>query len=161
MVTKIEDGFVTFFASFLIWLMFAGVLVLWVIDGRIKKEEALHALAAALVAWLLAEGIKIIFPTLRPFQTNGHEVLTLTIPKDSAFPSGHSAASFGLAMTIWLHDRKLGWIFLITALSIGIARVLGNVHYPQDILGGALVGILIALAFEKLHLFNFLKKLRS
>ena len=41
---------ITFAASFLIWLMFAGLLVLWIIDGKIKKEEALHALFASLIA---------------------------------------------------------------------------------------------------------------
>jgi len=154
MFVKVEDITITFFASFLIWLMFAGVLILWVIDGRIKKEEALHALLAALIAWVLAETIKRIFPTLRPFQVNNSEVLTMTVPTDPAFPSGHAAASFALALTIWLHDRKLGWAFLIAALTIGIARVLGNVHYPVDILGGALLGIFVALAVEKAHVFK-------
>lgn len=158
---KLEDIVITFFASFLIWLLFVGLLVLWLIDGRIKKEEVLHALLASLIAWVLAEVIKRFFPTLRPFQANGHQILTLTTPMDGSFPSGHSAASFALALTIWLHDRKTGWIFLIAALTIGIARVIGNVHYPVDILGGALVGVLVALAVEKLHvykLFSFLLK---
>lgn len=154
MFVKVEDVTITFFASFLIWLMFAGVLVLWLLDGRITKEEVLHALLASFTAWVLAEIIKRIFPTLRPYQTDGRGILTMTMPTDGAFPSGHAAASFALALTIWLHDRKLGWIFLVAALVIGIARVLGNVHYPVDILGGAVLGIFVALAVEKLHVFK-------
>lgn len=156
MVTKLEDLTITFFASFLIWLLFVGVLLLWLIDGRITKEEVLHALIASLVAWVLAETLKRLFPTLRPFQINGRAILTLTTPVDGGYPSGHSAASFALALTIWFHNRKIGWIFLLAALSIGIARVLGNVHYPVDIFGGALLGIFVALAVEKLHVFKLI-----
>ena len=50
--------FVTFLASILIWLMFAGLVFMWVIDGRIKREQALHALFATLIAWTLTLMIK-------------------------------------------------------------------------------------------------------
>jgi undecaprenyl-diphosphatase len=151
---------ITFLASFLIWLMFAGLLVLWVIDGKIKKEQVIHALLASISAWLIAELIKSLIPTARPFLLNGHPVETLTLPHDSAFPSAHSALAFSLAVTIWLHNRKVGWLYLISACVVGMARILANVHYPVDILGGAFVGVITSLVIEKLHLFNLLKKFK-
>jgi undecaprenyl-diphosphatase len=140
---------ITFLASFLIWIMFAGLLILWVIDGRIKREQVTHALLAALLAWLIAEAIKHYFPTLRPFLLNGDSVKTLTIPNDGAFPSSHAAAAFALAVTIWLHDRKMGWLYLISASVVGTARILANVHYPVDVFGGALLGIITGLTFGR------------
>lgn len=137
--------------------MYAGLLVLWIIDGRIKKERALHALLASLVAWGLAEMIKTIFPTLRPFQTNGHIPLTLTTPRDAAFPSSHAAAAFGLAIAVWLHDKKSGTIFILAAFFVGLGRVLGNVHSALDILGGAAIGSVTAFVLEKLHVDKLLK----
>ncbi len=148
--------FVEFIASFLIYLMFAGLFVLWFIDGKIKKEQVLHALFASFTAWLITAIIKLIFPTERPFRVDGLPPLTLTIPSDASFPSGHSAEAFALAVTIWLHDKKVGWLFLVSAFTVGIGRVLANVHYPIDILGGALIGTLVAVIVEKVHLFNFL-----
>lgn len=147
---------VTFLASFLIWFMFAGLLVLWFVNGKIKKEQALHALASSLFAWLIAQVIKDLFPTLRPYEVNGVLPLTMTIPGDSAFPSGHTSAAFGLAVTIWLHDKRIGIIYVMAALVVGIARVLGNVHFPQDIVGGAVLGTVTALLVEKVHLYKLL-----
>lgn len=59
---------VTFLASILIWLMFFGLIVLWIIDGKIKKETVIHAIFSMGIAWVVTELIKYFFPTLRPFQ---------------------------------------------------------------------------------------------
>lgn len=143
---------IEFLASFLIWLMFLGLLILWAIDGKIKKEQVLHALVASLFAWTLAEIIKRLIPTTRPFMVNGEMPLTLTVNNDGSFPSGHTSAAFALATTIWLHDRKVGWAYIIAALIVGAARVLANVHYPVDILAGAILGFVTAFGVERLHL---------
>jgi undecaprenyl-diphosphatase len=138
--------------------MFAGLLVLWLIDGRIKKEVALHALAGALFAWALAQMIKSLFPSLRPFEINGLTPLTLTVPAGSAFPSSHAATSFGMAFAVWLHNKKIGTLFLIGAAAVGLGRVLSNVHFPLDVLGGSAVGVLAAYVIGKFHLFKFFSK---
>jgi len=151
---------ITFLASFLIWLLFAGLAYLWIIDGRIKKEVALHAFLATLVAVGAAELLKILFPTARPFVTEHLSPLTLTIPHSGSFPSSHTAAAFALAFSVWRHNKKIGTAFLATALTIGIARIAAAVHWPLDILCGAIIGIVVSLAVERLHVFPLLKKHR-
>jgi len=153
-----SEGIVTFLASFTIWLLFAGLMVLWLIDGRIKKETALHALASAACAWVLAEMIKSLIPTLRPFEINGISPLTLTMPTGAAFPSGHSSVAFALASAVWMHNKKIGLVFVLGALGVGLGRILGNVHFPLDVLGGVVLGILVAYVLGKLHLFKALSK---
>ncbi len=148
---------ITFLASILIWLMFFGLIVLWVIDGRVKKETVLHAVFACLVAWIIAESIKYFFPTPRPFETNGLTPLTTTIPEDGAFPSSHTAVGLALAVSILRHHKKLGILYLIMAFLVGTARILANVHYPVDIAGGAVLGALVALLTQRVHLFKLLK----
>lgn len=151
---------ITFSASLLLWFMYAGLLFLWLVDGRIKKEQVIHALIISFTAWVFAEILKQIIHTQRPFVINGLTPLTITIPgvNNGSFPSNHSATAFSLATAIWLHDRKIGWIYLFFALCIGTSRVLAYVHYPVDILGGALLGILTAFAFEKIHFFKLLRR---
>ena len=151
-----NDLLITFLASFLIWLMFGGLLILWLIDGKFKKEQVLHALLAVAVAWGVAQVIKAIFPTVRPFELNGLTPLTLLPSSDGAFPSGHTAAAFALATTIWLHDKKVGSAFVVAAIVVGVARVWGNVHYPIDIVGGAVLGAITAFVIEKVHLRKFI-----
>jgi len=143
---------IAFLASFLIWIMFGGLIVLWLIDGRIKKEQALHAFLAATFAWLVAEMLKTLIPSTRPFALNGYSPLTFTVPTDNSFPSSHEALSFAMASSIWLHDKKLGTAFVIGAILVGAGRVLANVHFVSDIVAGAGIGIIIALAVFKLHL---------
>lgn len=148
---------VTFLASVLIWIMFFGLIVLWVIDGKIKKEVVVHAIFACLIAYAISELIKTFFPSLRPFQTNGLSPLTLTVPSDSAFPSSHSAVAFALAVTIIKHDKKVGILYIIMAGLVGVARIMAHVHYPLDVMAGAVLGTTVSLLTSSKHFVRLLK----
>lgn len=149
-----SEGIVTFLASFVVWLLFAGLIALWIVDGRIKREVALHALFSAAFAWVLAEMAKSLIPTLRPFEINGLPPLTLTVPSGASFPSGHAAVAFALAFAVLLHNKKIGTAFLLGALAVGVGRVWSNVHSLWDIIGGGALGIIVAVLLGKLHLFK-------
>ncbi len=153
-----SEGLITFFASFAIWLMFFGLLILWIIDGRIKKEVALHAIVAAVSAWVASEMIKSLFPTLRPFEITGLSPLTLTVPAGAAFPSGHTASAFALAASVWQHDKKIGLAFIVAAVGVALGRVLGNVHFPLDVVGGAALGTFVSVVFGKLHVWKLISR---
>ncbi len=146
------DELILFLASFLIWIMFAGLVVLWFIDGKIKKEQVIHALLASFIAWTIAEVLKQIFHTPRPFEINHLATTVLALPADPSFPSGHAATVFALAFTIFFHDKKVGVIFIILAVLVGWARVAANVHFPIDIVSGAIIGTFTAIAVERPHL---------
>lgn len=149
--------FITFLASFLIWFMYAALIILWLVDGKIRKEQVLHALFSALLAWTVSQMIKSLLPTLRPFEINGEPPLTLTVPFDSAFPSGHTSAAFGLAVSIWLHNKKVGLIFILAAILVGWGRILSNVHYLGDVLAGIVLGVATVFLVRRLHLFKLLR----
>lgn len=125
-------------------------------DGKFRREQVLHAIVSTVLVWVIAQMIKSLFPTLRPFEINGNMPLTLTVPGDGAFPSAHTAAAFALATTMWLHRKREGIFFVVAAFLIGAARVWSNVHFPLDIIGGAILGILVALAIDRVHLYNLL-----
>lgn len=149
---------VTFLASVLIWLMFFGLIVLWVIDGKIKKETVIHAVFSCFLAWAISEMIKYVFPTLRPFQVANILPLTATIPGDGAFPSTHTAVSFALAVTIIKHDKKVGILYLIMAGLVGVARIMAHVHYPIDIIAGAFLGTVISRLTSGKHFVRLLNR---
>lgn len=153
-----ESAVLEFSATFLIWILYASFIILWFVNGRIKREQIFKAIIAGLLAWTIAQGIKLVFPTLRPYMLNGEPVGVLITPVGSAFPSAHTALAFSLAVTIFLLDGKIGWIYLSMAMFIGIARVLANVHYPIDIIGGALIGTLVAIITKKIQMFGILKR---
>lgn len=135
-----------------------GVVAMWVIDGRIKKQHALHAFSSMVLAWILVEIIKSFVPSIRPFRINGGIPLTLTIHNDSAFPSAHAALAFAIAASVWLRDRRLGLSFVIAAVLVALGRVWSNVHFVIDILVGGMIGVSSALLMEKINLGKLLKK---
>ena len=135
-----------------------GLIVLWVIDGKIKKETVIHAVFSCLLAYGVTELIKTFFPTLRPFQFDGALPLTLTVPTDGAFPSSHTAIGFALATTIIKHDKK-GWVlYIIMAGFVGVARIMAHVHYPIDIIAGAVIGVVISRLTSSKHFARLLNR---
>jgi undecaprenyl-diphosphatase len=157
--SDLESLIIAFLASILILIMFAGLLVVWLIDGKIKKEQALHAFISSIVAWTITQMIKSFIPVARPYQVNDLKPLTLTfsqVSNDSSFPSSHAAVAFSIAVTVWLHDKRTGTIFLIMAIGVAIGRVLANVHFSVDVLVGALFGILVGLAIDGKHVMSLI-----
>ena len=148
---------ITFLASFLIWFMFIGLVILWVVDGRVKKEQAFRAFAAALLAWAVAQMLKSLLPSVRPFIVNMELPLTYTLHFDNAFPSSHTAIAFSLAITLWLHNKKLGIVYIALAFLVAIGRVFANVHYILDVVIGSMIGAIVAVVVDKLSLFRLLK----
>jgi undecaprenyl-diphosphatase len=144
--------FITFLASFLIWLLFAGVLYLWVINKRISKYIEILAFLSAFVAWAITEILKQLISVPRPFEVTGYSPLTATVPGDNSFPSGHSALAFGLATVVMIKNRKLGIYVLMGAIGVALGRVLSNVHYVIDVLVGSWIGIVIGIVASKISL---------
>jgi undecaprenyl-diphosphatase len=131
---------VTFIASFLIWIMIFGFIVFYAIRKKIQKEIVFKIILSTFLAWLISELLKKIIPSIRPFKINGYSPLTITIPKGSSFPSSHTSAAFGLAISIFFYKPDLGFAFLLGALVVAAGRILANVHYIIDILGGIFIG---------------------
>ena len=71
-------------------------------------------------------------------------------PTDSSFPSNAIAAAFGLAAVVWGINRPLGTLLLIGASLYGLARIYAGVHYPLDIIGGALIGAAVSVVMLRL-----------
>ncbi|MEK7114763.1 MAG: phosphatase PAP2 family protein, partial [Patescibacteria group bacterium] len=67
----------------------------------------------------------------------------------NSFPSGHASVFFALAMAVFLFNRRWSYYFFVGAVLNGLARVYVGVHWPTDILGGMVVGILSALIVWK------------
>ena len=77
-----------------------------------------------------------------------------------SFPSGHAAFYFALSMGVYLYNKKLGAAFFVVSVLMGIARIFAGVHWPADILGGALVGIVTALLVN-FYARKYLEKLKT
>ena len=112
---------------------------------------AISTCATFTLVFLLKAYFKIPRPPV--FDTGLKALLAQT---DFGFPSSHAAVFMALAVSLFFVSRKAGYVTLALAIAIGIARVLAGVHTPLDIIGGFVVGSMVAiivdfLAFEVLR----------
>ncbi len=88
----------------------------------------------------------------RPFWVNDTVQLLVSAPKDFSFPSGHTQASFVAAAAIWMNHRKWGTAAFILAALIAFSRLYLYVHFPTDVLAGAVIGICVGIGVSWLIL---------
>ena len=89
--------------------------------------------------------MKNIFCRVRPCNQDLSVALAIKRPTAYSFPSGHTGSSFAAAMAIFLWNKKWGMPALIFASVMGLSRLYLFVHFPTDVLAGAVLGILCAL----------------
>lgn len=94
--------------------------------------------------------LKHTFQRSRPFNTEGVVVVQKAPAHSNSFPSNHSANSFAAATFISAFVPALSGLFYAVAALVAYSRVYCGVHFPSDVLGGALWGILIGWIGVKL-----------
>lgn len=109
------------------------------------RRAAKYSLLALLTEVFLVEGIlKHLFQRTRPFYHNTLVQLIIEVPSGYSFPSGHTASSFAIAMFLYLNDVPFKKLILGLAYLMGFSRLYVYVHYPSDVIVGALIGIGVA-----------------
>jgi undecaprenyl-diphosphatase len=148
-VHALDDVFIGFSrvgSNALIWLIIAAIAALYWKRITIFLYVVLADLLAETISYGLREAIGRDRPPLR--FPEPHPLVA--VPHSGSFPSGHSATSFACAATLaWLTPLPKTALYLLAAL-IAFSRVYGGVHYPLDVIGGALLGLGIATALRLL-----------
>jgi len=114
--------------------------------GReVAFKSIICAVASAVVSMIILYGLNNLFFRPRPFTTQTVHLLFYH-NTDSSFPSNAATLAFALTFAIFIYWRKLGWVMLALATFQGLARMAVGIHYPIDIIGGALLGLGAVLA---------------
>ena len=145
----VEDP-VTAMATVVTPLFAIATIALWFLarpygDPRWKLASASGLIAAA-IAMATNQIVSHLWERPRPF--TAHPVMThlLSAPSpDPSFPSDHAAAAFAIAFAILVFSRRAGAGFLVVAALIGLSRIALGMHYPSDVVAGAVVGWAAAL----------------
>jgi undecaprenyl-diphosphatase len=137
------DAAIVFFARYFPYLLALAFLGFLLTEQGARRRLFLlceTALTLILSRGIFTEGIRFFFPAERPFEV--WDVSPL-VPEalGNSFPSGHAAILFVLMTILFFRSKGWGWWFLLFAAINGIARITAGVHWPLDIVGGALVGV--------------------
>lgn len=89
--------------------------------------------------------IKPLIERPRPSWLDPTVPLLIDNPQDFSFPSGHTASSLAAATVLVLNRYRYRWAFAALALAIAGSRLYHFVHFPTDVLAGALLGIVMAV----------------
>lgn len=142
--TPLLDKILAFITSLgnagIIWIVLAVVLL---ILPKTRKTGIIVAAALLMDLVLCNLILKNLVARMRPYDVNTAIAILIKKPLDFSFPSGHTAASFAAMTALFLAKMKKAWIAaLVLAVLIAFSRLYFYVHYPTDVLGGVVVGIL-------------------
>lgn len=130
----------------LVWIALAALVAF------LLRRPSVFVLTVGAVACadLLASALKALVDVDRPPLRYASPDPLVRVPTDHSFPSGHSATSFAAALVLARAVPQRAWLFYLLAAAIGFSRIYVGVHYPIDVLGGAVLGLLVATALLRL-----------
>jgi undecaprenyl-diphosphatase len=127
-----------------VWIVIACILAL------VWKRYAIvvFTVVAVAVADWASYGVKAIFDVERPSMRYAEPKPLVHAPTDASFPSGHAATGFAAATVLTFARPRWAPAFYLLATAIAFSRVYVGVHYPLDVVAGALLGVGIAVALR-------------
>ncbi|MBR3836851.1 MAG: phosphatase PAP2 family protein [Clostridia bacterium] len=126
--------------SGIFWIVLSLVLMI----PKKTRRAGFSMGLALLIGLILCNGVmKNVFARPRPYHldpTLAHRLAWGEMSTDFSFPSGHTTASFEGAVALILRHKKWGTVALVAAFLIAISRICLIVHYPTDVVFGAVFG---------------------
>ena len=144
MRTPVGDVWMVFISRLgnagMIWILFTCLLLM---IPRTRRWGAALAVALCLDAIICNILLKPMVCRIRPCDVNQTVQLIIARPADYSFPSGHTASSFAAVAALYFAGAKKWWkITLPLAILMAFSRMYLYVHYPTDVLGGLIIGLL-------------------
>ncbi|MBN1824301.1 MAG: glycosyltransferase family 39 protein [Endomicrobiales bacterium] len=136
--------------TMLVIVIVAVGFVLWHAKREKFYAELILLIGIVSVGGIIIHVLKDTFDRWRPLLIFGdsvrvfHEKLTL-----GSFPSGHTQIAFGVATYLASRFKRYWWAYYLMALMAGLSRVYIGVHFPVDVVGGAIIGSGVAWLMTK------------
>lgn len=145
------------------YLIFLPFLLWFLLKDR---KNALIVFMIAFVSLLISDwssnALKHYFERVRPCNEFDGVRALVGCGRSFSMPSNHAANAFAFAMPFYiLFKNRLRYAFVIVALLVGFSRAYVGVHYPSDVIVGALLGVVLAISVVGLYSWLSKKVLKS
>ncbi len=121
-----------------------GVLAL-----RGHRRTALRMLYAVCIIYLTSEAVGLVLARQRPFAHVSDVQELLSHHPARSFPSRHVASAVAMALLARDSDRRVARAMASVAALLGVSRIAAGLHYPSDVVAGAVLGLTIARYVRK------------
>jgi membrane-associated phospholipid phosphatase len=120
-----------------------GILAVGLLNkNESLKKQSYKIIGSLLINTAITQGLKYSIHRDRPYINYPNLVNPQYLETDASFPSGHTSTAFALATSISLQNKK--WYYVVPSFlwagSVGYSRMYLGVHYPSDVLAGAIIG---------------------
>lgn len=120
-----------------------SMLVLALVNNnKALLEDAIYTSTSVVETFAITYGMKYLINRKRPYDRYPEKVYAYSHESSPSFPSGHTATAFALATSLCIKYPK--WYIIAPtaawACSVGISRMNEGVHYPSDVIAGAVIG---------------------
>lgn len=134
----------------IIWIL---LIIVFLTTEEYKVLGHILVIAFMLNLIIVNIGLKNLVGRTRPYDLVPGFDLLISPLRDGSFPSGHSsyAASFATSVLLMADSKALKALSLSLAILIAISRLYLYVHFPSDVIGGIIIGILLALAAKQIY----------
>ncbi|MER2063374.1 MAG: phosphatase PAP2 family protein [Alkalibacterium sp.] len=127
------------FITYLVYTVYPIVLILLVYN---RDPRIWRVLLAPSISFVLVSIFRKTVNAPRPYEVNGKEPIIKKDTKGKSFPSRHVFSVFVIASTLYFISAPLGLLLIFMGILLAILRVIGGVHFPRDVIAGAIVGLL-------------------
>ena len=137
-------GMISRLGNGLFWYALMLALLLWDFQGALRP--VLHMIITGLTCTVLYKWIKGKTLRPRPFEFNREIILSVAPLDQFSFPSGHTLHAIAFTLVALAYYPALGWLLIPFTGLVAMSRLVLGLHYPSDVLAGAALGALIAIA---------------
>ena len=151
--TPVLDKFFSLITSVNNWYIAYIILFLiaFIKGGRTGRITAIGVLILITITDQISSNIiKDLVHRLRPCIALHDAFTPIGCTGTYSFPSNHAFNNFAIATFIYRFFPKLKWALFLTAFLIAVSRIYLGLHYPSDVLGGAILGIILGFYFASL-----------
>ncbi|SFC24153.1 PAP2 superfamily protein [Alkalibacterium subtropicum] len=134
-VINLLNNVITYF----IYAIYPMVLILLVYNSDPRFWRALLVPA---ISYVLVSIFRKVIDAPRPYEVTGNTPIIKKEAEGNSFPSRHVFSAFVIATTLYFISNPLGILLMAAGSILAVLRVIGGVHYPRDVIAGAIIGIL-------------------
>ncbi|CAH0313974.1 undecaprenyl-diphosphatase [Peribacillus simplex] len=146
------NPFFVFIAEYMIFFLVLAVLMFLFSRRNKNRIMVICAFITLVISELLAKIAGQFHSNNQPFAELPNVNRLVEKAVNNSFPSDHTIIFFSFCITFWLFKRGWGILWVILAVLVGISRIWIGVHYPADVLVGAIISIVSATIVYKIVL---------